>query len=548
MIAVEITDGALHVAAADAAPAPIQASSATVHVRHVIRVDDGTKSQSVGGFEVGRVNFPADESASHENVTMAAIGIEPRPGFEMFVRVVDGEGQLRADFGHAEIPALGHLYRSYTFRKGPEDSAYGFDATLPDASVAFVRNDENRADTFSRAAPTTNLTATGSVTLLVVNARVTVDGAEGRYTYDTSETTSTRAAGANAEEQRRLEFVVLEATGLSLQASTDTQRIRLFAPEPTVTTDGRVELRQARGTIATNGGSRTLAGDNVTLAGTMALALRLTHGPEIDTNAPLVPISMRSDGVASSSDLNGEFRVLMLNGQSVAAPAAPGLTTPEKAAVGVGLGALLLGALVAAKKLLLPALGLFARPEPLHPMLENSLRMRLHGLVNAYPGVHGRRLQSLAQVATGTFEHHMRLLLHANLVREERIGGRVVYVPCDPDAPRPKVDRDELAIRVLLMTEARRRVAESIAQGPKTQRELVDVLQLPQQTVSFHVKALLDHKVIVASDGRPASYWVNPAYVDLISGASSLGEQQGILGRVLQRVRGSSPAEAPAAS
>lgn len=551
-LAVATGDGALILAQGDSVFGPFVGSAGRVHVRHAVVWTNGSSEQRlVDPFTAGRVVPVTEPHQAHANFTSAAVRIEPQEGpYDLYVRVRDAAGALRADFGVAEIPSLPHLYKPFVYNRATANAdapGYAFADTIPDGALALLRNDPDFQDTFSSPIASVPIEARGTVLMFLMGPRVFVDGAEGSFEATTGEHRRQVQAGAPYEE-RRLEFVVLEMEGASLAGTSNGGSFRLLASEATFELEGTMDLAGVTGTLRPESGPRRLAGESVTVEGTLAATVSLSHGFEVEQPGdPIVPVSSNDAVVTSRTAVDGEYRLATLNGQAVAS-ATPGLTTAEKTAVGVGLGALLLGALVAAKKFLLPALGLFARPEPLHPMLENPLRMRLHGLVNAYPGIHGRRLQGLAQIATGTFEHHMRSLLQASLVREERIGGRVVYVPCEPDGPRLKVDKDELAIRALLMTEARRRVAEAIAQGPKTQRELVEGLQLPQQTVSFHVKALLDHKVISASDGRPATYSVNPEYVDLISGASSLGEQQGILGRVLQRVRGSPPAEASAAS
>lgn len=527
--------GGLKVSSADAAvlldgaPEPLRwgelaGGAETLHARHVVVHRNGTHSQQVLGVGVGELNPVSRAQVQYANTTQAQIQFVPGTSAYEIVAVVERArpGTLAIRLESAEIPGLGHLVHDVVFERGLESEAWNFFHRVPHGSMALSRHDPNLTDTLGPLGASIRLELIDDGRLYLMGGTVRIQSADGWTSWETGLSERAVVHGANVVVERTLSFAVLELGGAHIETSLGDEAFRFFATEADVDLQGEMTFQSATGSLRDAGGEHLLASDAGTIEGSFVARLAMTHGPELPMATHRYPVSTNDDGVETKAGLSGEFRLASLNGEPLALPGDHGGVTVQGVAAGAGIG-LGLVALAWGLQKAFVALGGFARPSSPHPALDNALRNRLHGLVLSYPGIHSRRLQGLVGVSSGTFFHHIRVLLASDLISRRRIGSSVVYVPSARAGFVGGVAAPELRVRSAMTADVRRRIAVALADGPRTQRELSAAVGVPQQNVSFHLKALLDRGAVTAGPTRPHVYQLRHEYAGLVHELSAPG-------------------------
>lgn len=136
-----------------------------------------------------------------------------------------------------------------------------------------------------------------------------------------------------------------------------------------------------------------------------------------------------------------------------------------------------------------PALGLFgyqryADSDP----LEHDGRARLHGLVQADPGIHLSAVSEAAGLPLSTARYHLRVLEHEGLARGVKLRGKRRYFPPDVEAE---------ALVAALADDATGAVLRSLVrQGPASVSRLAERLERDPSTVSHHLDRLADDGLV----------------------------------------------------
>ncbi len=134
-------------------------------------------------------------------------------------------------------------------------------------------------------------------------------------------------------------------------------------------------------------------------------------------------------------------------------------------------------------------------------ILEIKLRKRIYDIVRQFAGSHFREIQRRSGLATGTVQHHLHALVKHGLVRETKQGQYSIYFPRELPAGNERVLsalRQESIRNILLIL---------IIQEPRTNEEIVKLVNLSPSTVSWHLKILQARGIVHAQrEGRKTFY------------------------------------------
>lgn len=227
------------------------------------------------------------------------------------------------------------------------------------------------------------------------------------------------------------------------------------------------------------------------------------------------PLEVRAafDGAAGNWTVAGQPTYLGVNAQPVAGSRA------LPVAVGVGVVAAALGALVAWARGLAPFIPGLNVAEP----LGNRQRTALLALVATHPGAHEAELRSMAGVGRATVRHHLRILVRADLVTPRRSGNRLSYTLNDSSydfaataAPASPSAGQAVA---LLRHPVRDAVAACLRDGDLDSEAMrarlaERGLPLPAATLAYHLGLMADAKLLGRRRSGRRTVWtalVQPA-------------------------------------
>jgi len=115
-------------------------------------------------------------------------------------------------------------------------------------------------------------------------------------------------------------------------------------------------------------------------------------------------------------------------------------------------------------------------------VLEHPTRARLHELVTAEPGIHGRELARRAGRSRGVVRHHLRILVAAGAVQARNGHGRTSYFPAETGL----ADRDGA---VVARSDVAQGILDRVRQEPGLNlTELAQRLHVTHNAVRYHVR------------------------------------------------------------
>ncbi len=128
-------------------------------------------------------------------------------------------------------------------------------------------------------------------------------------------------------------------------------------------------------------------------------------------------------------------------------------------------------------------------PQP--ELLNSSVRSTIFEHVSNNPGATFSEIRATVGAATGTVQHHLRVLVRGGLLRRVRTGKYTRYYPANH--------------RVLALPPSQERLVRSLArEGPATKAELGRRLDMSRQLVHYHVERLENRGLLrVERNGGP---------------------------------------------
>ncbi len=114
-------------------------------------------------------------------------------------------------------------------------------------------------------------------------------------------------------------------------------------------------------------------------------------------------------------------------------------------------------------------------PEP--QLLNSSMRASIYNHVNSNPGATFTEIRDSVGAASGTVQHHLRVLVRGGVLRRVRTGKYTRYYPFNH--------------RVLALPPSQEAIVRSLAtEGPGTKAELAQRTGMSRQLVHYHVERM----------------------------------------------------------
>jgi len=115
-------------------------------------------------------------------------------------------------------------------------------------------------------------------------------------------------------------------------------------------------------------------------------------------------------------------------------------------------------------------------PEP--QLLNSSMRASIYNHVNSNPGATFTEVREAVGAASGTVQHHLRVLVRGGVLRRVRTGKYTRYYPFNH--------------RVLALPPSQEAIVRSLAtEGPGTKAELAQRTGMSRQLVHYHVERMV---------------------------------------------------------
>jgi DNA-binding transcriptional ArsR family regulator len=137
-------------------------------------------------------------------------------------------------------------------------------------------------------------------------------------------------------------------------------------------------------------------------------------------------------------------------------------------------------------------------PQP--QLLNHSLRGEIFEFVNRNPGATFTQVRDGVGAASGTVQHHLRVLARGNVLRSVKTGKYTRYWPCNH--------------RVLAMGPSEESIVKSLASdGPATKAELAHRTGMSRQLVHYHVERMAEEGLVMVDrdNGSPVVRLGSPA-------------------------------------
>ncbi len=129
-------------------------------------------------------------------------------------------------------------------------------------------------------------------------------------------------------------------------------------------------------------------------------------------------------------------------------------------------------------------------PQP--QLLNHSLRNEIFNFVNRNPGATFTQIREGVGAASGTVQHHLRVLVRGDVLRSVKTGKYTRYWPCNH--------------RVLALGPSEESIVKSIADdGPGTQADLAKRTGMSRQLVHYHIQQMEEKGLVEVhrENGRP---------------------------------------------
>lgn len=137
--------------------------------------------------------------------------------------------------------------------------------------------------------------------------------------------------------------------------------------------------------------------------------------------------------------------------------------------------------------------------------LELEIRHSIYSLISTSPGLHFREIQRRTKIATGQLTHHLSYLQKVGLIKSESDGEYLRYYAHIP------INDEEKRVLELVRQKSIRHILLFILDNNNCNHEhLVKNLDISPSTISWHLKKLIDAKVVNKEvEGRKSFYSIN---------------------------------------
>jgi predicted transcriptional regulator len=116
-------------------------------------------------------------------------------------------------------------------------------------------------------------------------------------------------------------------------------------------------------------------------------------------------------------------------------------------------------------------------PEP--QLLNNSMRASIFAFVNHNPGATFTQIRESVSAASGTVQHHLRVLVRGGVLRRVRTGKYTRYYPFNH--------------RVLALPPSQETIVKTLVkEGPATKAEIASRTGMSRQLVHYHVEKMAE--------------------------------------------------------
>jgi predicted transcriptional regulator len=124
-------------------------------------------------------------------------------------------------------------------------------------------------------------------------------------------------------------------------------------------------------------------------------------------------------------------------------------------------------------------------------VLENEKRRNIYAIIEANPGIHFRELQRILDIPLATLEYHLSYMTRRKIVFGEKTDHYMRYYV------KPLDSEDKRILTALRQKKLREIVLIILANRKMKYQFLADYFRLPHSTLSFYLKYLVDHNIVV---------------------------------------------------
>lgn len=139
-------------------------------------------------------------------------------------------------------------------------------------------------------------------------------------------------------------------------------------------------------------------------------------------------------------------------------------------------------------------------------VLLNDTRREIYNCIIDNPGIHLRELAKNLNKGISTITWHLRILEKADLIRNRKIGNKIIYYP-------KGMDISDLPL-LYLNNKTSQNIFEYILHHPAHLRKIAEDLDMPVETVRYNLKKMEEMNIINRKeDGNKIIYYINHKYV-----------------------------------
>lgn len=124
-------------------------------------------------------------------------------------------------------------------------------------------------------------------------------------------------------------------------------------------------------------------------------------------------------------------------------------------------------------------------------ILENENRRKIYEVIDDSPGIHLRELQRVLNMPLTTLEYHLSYMARKKIIYSERDTHYKRYYAKTLDVDDKKV------LSALRQKRMREIVLLVLSKGKAKYQFMADYLKVPHSTLSFYLKYLVDHGILV---------------------------------------------------
>jgi predicted transcriptional regulator len=139
-------------------------------------------------------------------------------------------------------------------------------------------------------------------------------------------------------------------------------------------------------------------------------------------------------------------------------------------------------------------------------VLLNNTRREIYNYIIDNPGVHLREIAKKLNKGVSTITWHLRILEKADLIRNKKIGNKLIYYP-------KGMDISDLPL-LYLNNETSQEIFRYILNNPAHLRKIAEDLDMPVETVRYNLKKMEEMNLVNRKEkGNKIIYSVNQEYV-----------------------------------